>query len=91
MVDLYTMRSQMSLTKKNHRISQKSKLPPETPDTGMPLTYKSQRVQEAFTTNRQAWRKGFITNIPDRKTMYFTGKQTSYDTAVVFRQAIKVK
>lgn len=52
---------------------------------------KSQRINENYTTNRDAWRKGFITNTPDRKTMYFTGKQTSYDTAVVFRQVLKVK
>jgi len=53
--------------------------------------WKSQKVNETFTTKKDAWRKGIITNIPDKKTMYFTGKQTSYDTAVVFRQAIKVK
>ena len=52
-------------------------------------TDKSQN--ESFTTKKDAWRKGIVTNIPDRKTMYFTGKQTAYDTAVVFRQAIKVK
>ena len=56
-----------------------------------PSTCKSQRINESFTTHRDAWRKGFITNIPDKKTMYFTGKQTSYDTAVIFRQVLKVK
>jgi|TARA_R100001530_G_scaffold24340_1_gene19758 hypothetical protein len=55
------------------------------------IAYKSQKCNESFTTKKDAWRKGIVTNIPDRKTMYFTGKQTAYDTAVVFRQAIKVK
>ena len=61
-------------------------------------TYKSQNSgeskenqNESFTTKRDAWRKGILTNVPDNKTMYFTGKQTSYDTAVLMRNAIKVK
>lgn len=52
---------------------------------------KSQKLKESYTTRKDAWRKGFITNTPDKKTMYFTGKQTSYDTAVVFRQVLKVR
>ena len=44
---------------------------------------KSQKSQnESFTTDPKAWKRGIVTKTPDRKTMYFTGKQSRSDLKV---------
>ena len=48
---------------------------------------KVKTIKESFTTDPKAWRRGIVSKIPDNRTMYFTGKQTSSDTAT----KVKVK
>lgn len=57
----------------------------------MPRTYKSQKVTESFTTKKDAWRKGIVTNTPDKRTMYFTGNQTSADRVSFYSKQKKSK
>jgi len=49
----------------------------------MSKSQKSQKSQnESFTTDPEAWKRGIVTKTPDRKTMYFTGKQSRSDLKV---------
>lgn len=72
------------------RIRARKQYKAEHPLTPLGKSQKSQKPEsksqnESFTTDPKAWKRGIITKIPDKKTMYFTGRQTSSDLIKVKR------